>query len=238
VFENYHMRYRPETELVLKGVNFAVKSGEKVGIVGRTGSGKSTVCLSLFRVIEAAKGRILIDDVDISKVGLDILRSRMCVIPQDPTLFKGTLRENLDPFKSLPTQQLLNCLQSLEIFQDVSQAEILSKQVEENGSNFSVGERQLICIARAILRNSKIMFLDEATASIDYRTDELIQKIIRQRFTNCTVLTIAHRLNTIMDYDRILVLNEGIVAEFGTPQELVEMRGIFYNLVQQHKTKG
>jgi ABC-type multidrug transport system fused ATPase/permease subunit len=231
------MRYRPDTELVLKGVNFAVRSGEKIGIVGRTGSGKSTVCLSLFRLIEAAGGRILIDDVDVSKVGLDILRSRLCVIPQDPTLFKGTLRENLDPFQKLPSQQLLECLKSLEIFTETNPLDLLSKTVMENGTNFSVGERQLICIARAILRNSKIMFLDEATASIDYRTDELIQKIIRQRFTNCTVLTIAHRLNTIMDYDRILVLNEGTVAEFGTPQELSEMRGIFYNLVRQHKIK-
>lgn len=234
-FDNYQMKYRDDTEVVLKGVTGAIKAKERIGIVGRTGSGKSSLCLSLFRLVEAYGGRILIDGVDVSEVGLDILRQKMCVIPQDPTLFQGKLKDNLDPFNECKQSDLVEALKLVEIFPDENPAEALEKDVQENGSNFSVGQRQLICIARAILRHSKIMFLDEATASVDYKTDAIIQDAIRNKFKDCTVLTIAHRINTIMDYDKIIVMDKGKIAEFDSPDKLMEKKGIFYSLVTQHK---
>ena len=160
----------------------------------------------------------------------------MCVIPQEPTLFQGNLRDNIDPFHEASTEQLTEALKLIELFPDEDPEESLKRDVSENGSNFSLGQRQLICITRAMLRNSQIMFLDEATASVDYRTDELIQKIIREKFGDKTVLTIAHRINTIMDYDRIMVMDKGVIAEFDTPQTLIDQKGLFYKLVKKHKS--
>ena len=226
-FENYSMRYREETEVVLRNLKAVVKGGEKVGIVGRTGSGKSSLCLSLFRIVEAYSGTIKIDDVDIAKVGLDTLRKRLCVIPQDPVLFEGTLKENLDPFEEWSLEELKDCLKLTQLT-DESPEQLLNREVKENGSNFSLGQRQLICIARAILKKAKIVVLDEATASIDYKTDQLIQSIIRDKFQNSTVLTIAHRMNTILDYDKVIVMEKGTIVEFDSPQNLIAQKGLFY----------
>ena len=235
-FEDYKMKYRDDTEIVLKGVNGKIKDKEKIGIVGRTGSGKSSICLSLFRIIEPYAGRIIIDGVDVEEVGLDLLRQKMCVIPQEPTLFQASLRDNLDPFHEHSDQKLIEALRHVQIFQDENLASVLDKEVKEAGSNFSAGQRQLICIARALLRNSKIIFLDEATASIDYKTDALVQEVIKKEFKDCTVLTIAHRINTIMEYDRIIVMDNGVIAEFDTPANLLDKKGIFYGLVNKHKS--
>jgi len=234
-FENFQMKYRDDTEIVLRGVTGTVKPKERIGIVGRTGSGKSSLCLALFRIVESYGGKIYVDGVDISEIGLDLLRQKLCVIPQDPTLFQGTLKENLDPFNECKKEDLIESLKLVEIFPDENPADVLEKEVKDNGSNFSLGQRQLICIARAILRHSKIMFLDEATASVDYKTDAIIQDAIRNKFKDCTVLTIAHRINTIMDYDRVIVMDKGKIAEFDTPERLMEKKGIFYSLVVQHK---
>jgi ATP-binding cassette subfamily C (CFTR/MRP) protein 1 len=234
-FDSYQMRYRENTEIVLKGVNGKIKSCEKVGIVGRTGSGKSSICLSLFRLIEPHYGHILIDGVDIEEVGLDLLRQKICVIPQEPVLFQASLRENLDPFGEASNERLIEVLRHVQVFNDNEIESQLDKEVKEGGSNFSAGQRQLICIARALLRNSKIIFLDEATASIDYKTDALIQDVIKKEFKKCTVLTIAHRINTIMDYDRVIVMDKGVIAEFDTPKKLMEQDGIFSSLVKKNK---
>ena len=235
-FDEYQMKYRDDTEIVLRGVTGKVKGSEKIGIVGRTGSGKSSICLSLFRLIEPFSGRILIDGVDIEEIGLDLLRQKICVIPQEPTLFQATLRENLDPFLEHTNEELAVALNHVEIFQGEDLIQALDKEVKENGGNFSAGQRQLICIARALLRNSKIIFLDEATASVDYKTDAVVQEVIKKEFKDCTVLTIAHRINTIMDYDRVIVMDKGVIAEFDTPTKLLEKKGIFYNLVNKHKS--
>jgi len=234
-FDNYQMKYRDETEIVLKGVTGTVKPRERIGIVGRTGSGKSSLCLSLFRLIEPYSGKISVDGVDISEIGLDLLRQKLCVIPQDPVLFQGKLRQNLDPFEECSEEELKDCISLTGMFPEEDPKETLEREVQENGKNFSLGQRQLICIARAILRKARIMFLDEATASIDYKTDEVIQNTIRDRFKESTVLTIAHRINTIMDYDRVMVMDNGVIAEFDTPQNLMEKKGLFYKLVVKHK---
>ncbi|OMJ71617.1 hypothetical protein SteCoe_30111 [Stentor coeruleus] len=230
-FYKYSARYRPDTDIILNNVSFIIKSCEKIGIMGRTGSGKSSIVNALFRVFESSSGRIFIDDVDIAEIGLDLLRQKLCVIPQDPALFQGTLRENIDLLKQFTDEKILNTLKLVQLdFGDKG----LDMEIKENASNLSVGQKQLICIARALLRKSKIVILDEATASIDFKTDMIIQKVIKEGFGDCTVLTIAHRINTIMNSDRILVLDKGQVVEFDTPQKLQEANGHFCKLVNSH----
>ncbi|KAL9928610.1 multidrug-Resistance like Protein 1 isoform 5-T7 [Glossina fuscipes fuscipes] len=223
VFENFKVRYREGLDLVLKGISFTINGGEKVGIVGRTGAGKSSLTLSLFRIIEAAGGRILIDDVDISTLGLHTLRSRLTIIPQDPVLFSGSLRINLDPFEVKKDEEIWKALElsHLKVFVKTLPAG-LNHEISEGGENLSVGQRQLVCLARALLRKTKVLILDEATAAVDLETDDLIQKTIRTEFKDCTVLTIAHRLNTIMDSDKVIVLDKGEVTEFDSPVNLLE----------------
>lgn len=233
VIEEFDLKYRDGLPLVLKQINCDIKPGEKVGIVGRTGAGKSTLTLALFRILERAGGRIVIDGVDIAKIGLQDLRSRLTIIPQDPVLFSGTLRVNLDPFDSHTDEELWTILEMSHLKNFVSGlAEGLLHPVTEGGENLSVGQRQLVCLARALLRKSKILVLDEATAAVDLETDELIQQTIRQEFADRTVFTIAHRLNTIMDYTRIMVLDKGFVVEFDSPENLLAMGGIFYSMAQ------
>ncbi|XP_053816200.1 ATP-binding cassette sub-family C member 3 isoform X1 [Vidua chalybeata] len=232
-FVNYSVRYRKGLDLVLKDLNLQVHGGEKIGIVGRTGAGKSSMTLCLFRILEAVKGEIKIDGVKISEIGLHDLRSRLTIIPQDPVLFSGTLRMNLDPFNKYSDEEIWKALELSHLKRFVSsQPSMLDYECSEGGENLSVGQRQLVCLARALLRKTRILILDEATAAIDLETDDLIQMTIRTQFVDCTVLTIAHRLNTIMDYTRVLVLDNGTIAEFDKPANLIAAKGIFYSMAK------
>ncbi|XP_054155703.1 multidrug resistance-associated protein 1-like [Oppia nitens] len=230
----YGTRYRQGLDLVIKGIDIDIKSGEKIGIVGRTGAGKSSLTLALFRLIEPAMGRIVIDGIDISQLGLHELRSRLTIIPQEPVLFSGTIRSNLDPFDKFSDDELWSVLEQSHLKEFVLSTDAgLDHPVTESGDNMSVGQRQLVCLARALLRHTSILILDEATAAVDVETDSLIQQTIRQSFKSCTVLTIAHRINTILDYDRVLVLSDGRVAEFDSPDQLLDDRTtIFYSLAK------
>lgn len=231
-FKKYGVRYRNGLELVLKGISFHVNGGEKVGIVGRTGAGKSSLTLSLFRIIESAQGEIQIDGKNIADMGLHDLRSRLTIIPQDAVLFSGTLRLNLDPFDKYSDEEVWKALELAYLKDYVKGLPAgLHHKVSEGGDNLSTGQRQLICLARALLRKTKILILDEATAAVDLETDDLIQKTIRTAFADCTVLTIAHRLNTIIDSDRVLVLDKGQIAEFNTPASLLDNKdSIFFGM--------
>uniref|UniRef100_A0A665WUG6 ATP-binding cassette, sub-family C (CFTR/MRP), member 3 n=1 Tax=Echeneis naucrates TaxID=173247 RepID=A0A665WUG6_ECHNA len=232
-FQDYSVRYREGLDLVLKKLNLSVQGGEKIGIVGRTGAGKSSMTLCLFRLLEAAAGEITIDRVKIAEIGLHDLRSKLTIIPQEPVLFSGTLRMNLDPFDQCSDEDVWKALEHCHLHKFVSnQPAKLDLECAEGGENLSVGQRQLVCLARALLRKTKILVLDEATAAIDLETDNLIQSTIRTQFEECTVFTIAHRLNTVMDYTRILVLDKGQVAEFDTPTNLISQRGIFYSMAK------
>ncbi|KAF8030774.1 hypothetical protein BT93_D0071 [Corymbia citriodora subsp. variegata] len=221
-FEDVVLRYRPELPPVLHGLSFSVAPREKLGIVGRTGAGKTSMINALFRIVELERGRILIDGCNTSKIGLEDLRKVLSIIPQSPVLFSGTVRFNLDPFNEHNDADLWEALERAHL-KDVIRRNFygLDAEVSEGGENFSVGQRQLLCLARALLRRSKILVLDEATAAVDVRTDALIQKTIREEFNYCTMLIIAHRLNTIIDTDRILVLKSGQVAEHDTPENLL-----------------
>ncbi|EFR00504.1 metal resistance protein YCF1 [Nannizzia gypsea CBS 118893] len=234
-FNNYSTRYRPGLDLVLKGINLSIKPHEKIGVVGRTGAGKSSLTLSLFRIIEAAEGQISIDGLDISKIGLQDLRGRLAIIPQDAALFEGTVRDNLDPRHVHDDTELWSVLEHARLKDHVSSLPgQLDAQIHEAGSNLSQGQRQLISMARALLTPSNILVLDEATAAVDVETDALLQQMLRSSiFENRTIITIAHRINTILDSDRIVVLDRGTVAEFDTPAELIRQGGQFYTLVKE-----
>ncbi|KAF9576687.1 hypothetical protein EC968_005460 [Mortierella alpina] len=264
-FKEFSARYRQGLDLCIRDATFTIEPQEKVGIVGRTGAGKSSLTLALFRIIEAADsfwalksdpsasdhlvdlyaasdgqgtisgGSIEIDGLDISTLGLRTLRQHLSIIPQDPTLFAGSLRDNLDPFQELEDAVLWQALERAHLKEHISSlAGGLSYQVAQNGDNFSVGQRSLICLARALLRKSKVLILDEATAAVDVETDDLIQKTIRREFKDRTVLTIAHRLKTVMDSDKILVLEKGCVQEFEAPAVLLQTReSMFYRLAHQ-----
>ncbi|XP_038152402.1 canalicular multispecific organic anion transporter 1-like isoform X1 [Cyprinodon tularosa] len=232
-FVDYKVRYRPELDLVLKGITCDIAGKEKIGIVGRTGAGKSSLTNCLFRIIEAADGRILIDGLDISTIGLHDLRKRLTIIPQDPVLFSGTLRKNLDPFDKFSDEDMWRVLELSHLKDYVTGLkEGLQHEVAEGGENLSVGQRQLLCLARALLRKSRILILDEATAAIDLETDNLIQNTISKEFSQCTVLTIAHRLHSIMDSSRVMVLDAGQIVEFDSPSNLMEKRGHFYSMAK------
>jgi len=232
--QNLIIRYAPELPNVLHGLSFNIQPGEKVGILGRTGSGKSTLALSFFRFVEATEGRILVDGIDIAKIGLTDLRSKLTIIPQDPTVLSGTLRSTLDVFGEYVDAEIFEALRRVHLIPSEETPEDsihtvnenvfrnLDSAVSEGGENFSSGEKQLLCMARAILKRSKVLVMDEATASVDYVTDELISKTIRREFASSTILTIAHRLRTVIDYDRVMILDQGNIAEFDRPSTLLQ----------------
>jgi ABC-type multidrug transport system fused ATPase/permease subunit len=237
--DNLVVSYAADLPPVLKGLNFTVNKNDRVGVVGRTGAGKSSLTLALFRFLEAQSGSIRIDGIDISKIRLHDLRSRLAIIPQDPVLFSGTVRSNLDPFDDHTDEELFDSLHRVHL---VTESETspgtptaangsatkkntnifrdLNSTISEGGLNLSQGQRQLLCLARAIVSRPKVMVLDEATSAVDMTTDALIQRSIREEFGDSTLIVIAHRLSTIADFDRILVLSDGKVAEYGTPEEL------------------
>lgn len=239
VFDNVQMRYRPGLPLVLQGLSLHVKAGERIGVVGRTGAGKSSIMSTLFRLVELSGGSITIDGVDIGRVGLYDLRSRLAIIPQDPTLFRGTIRSNLDPFNEHTDLELWAALRQADLvaqdasMEDKTQRIHLDSVVEEEGLNFSLGQRQLMALARALVRGSQIIVCDEATSSVDMETDQKIQKTIVEGFRGKTLLCIAHRLKTIIGYDRILVMDAGKVAELDTPLALYEKGGIFRGMCER-----
>ncbi|XP_065919849.1 ATP-binding cassette sub-family C member 4-like isoform X2 [Dysidea avara] len=231
---NTKFKYAIDYPYVLKSISFRIESCEKVGIVGRTGAGKSSLLSALFRLAEP-EGVFEIDGMQITDIGLHDLRKKMSIIPQDPVLFSGTVRYNLDPFNELEDHQLWDALEEVQLKEVISNLENgLESQVSEGGSNFSVGQRQLMCLARALLRQNKILVIDEATANVDLITDGIIQEMIRKKFNHCTILTIAHRLETIMDSDRVLVLSSGKVIEFDTPFNLLQnQQSVFHSMVKR-----
>lgn len=257
---------------ILKGLSFSVDKNQRIGIVGRTGAGKSTLSLALFRFLEARAGTILIDGVDISTLKLRDLRTRLSIIPQDPVLFSGTIRSNLDPFDEFSDQQLKEALQRVHLIPSANTTPVpepepetpaesstmassssvtatitepivkentniflnLSSLISSAGANLSQGQKQLLCLARAILSRPKVLLLDEATSAVDMSTDTLIQRSIREEFANTTLLVVAHRLSTVADFDRILVMRDGVAAEFGSPKQLLEIEdGVFRGMVAQ-----
>jgi ABC-type multidrug transport system fused ATPase/permease subunit len=248
--ENLSIRYAPDLPDVLKQVSFEVGKFEKIAVVGRTGAGKSTLSLAFFRIIPLSGGRIIIDGHDIGLMGLEDLRSRLTIIPQDPVLFTGTIRSNLDPLSQHSDNAVWEALRRVnfvETMQTAVQDNVESEQdngesddeqtvgmtrgshsfsldysITENGQNFSLGQRQLLCLARSLLQGNRVILLDEATASVDNETDARIQRTIREEFADSTILCIAHRLKTIIDYDKVLVLDKGVAVEYGSPFELME----------------
>lgn len=237
--KDLQVRYRPNTPIVLKGITLHILGGEKIGIVGRTGSGKTTLIQVLFRLVEPSNGNVLIDGLDISKLGLHDLRSRFGIIPQDPVLFEGTVRSNVDPLGLYSDEEIWKSLERCQLKDVVAlRPEKLDASVVDTGDNFSVGQRQLLCLGRVILKHSKILFMDEATASIDSQTDSIVQKIIREDFSKCTIISIAHRITTVMDCDRVLVMDAGRVKEFDAPSRLLERASLFGALVQEYASRS
>jgi len=233
--KNYFTKYRPTLPYVLKDISFKIHPSEKIGVVGRTGSGKSTLFLSLLRIIEPQSGKVYIDGVDIAEMGLDDLRTKITIIPQDPLLYKGTVRSNLDLLEEYSDLQVWKALEKVclkQKFQEVG----LNSEIKEGGENLSAGEKQLMCIGRAILKKNKIILIDEATSSIDSVTEEAILASIRENFKDCTVITIAHRLKTIIESDRVLYLANGEVLEYDTPNALLENEhSNFYKLWHEYE---
>ncbi|XP_058770273.1 ABC transporter C family member 14-like [Vicia villosa] len=237
--KDLQVRYRPNTPLVLKGITLSINGGEKIGVVGRTGSGKSTLIQVFFRLVEPTGGKIIIDGIDISALGLHDLRSRFGIIPQEPVLFEGTVRSNIDPTGQYTDDEIWKSLERCQLKDSVaSKPEKLDSLVVDNGDNWSVGQRQLLCLGRVMLKQSRLLFMDEATASVDSQTDAVIQKIIREDFAARTIISIAHRIPTVMDCDRVLVVDAGRVKEFDTPTNLLQRQSLFAALVQEYANRS
>ncbi|KAJ4871677.1 ABC transporter C family member 3 [Raphanus sativus] len=234
------VRYAPHMPLVLRGITCTLKGGLRTGIVGRTGSGKSTLIQTLFRIVEPSCGEIKIDGVNILNIGLHDLRLRLSIIPQDPTMFEGTVRSNLDPLEEYTDDQIWEALDKCQLGDEVRKKEQkLDSSVSENGENWSMGQRQLVCLGRVLLKRSKILVLDEATASVDTATDNLIQKTLREHFSDCTVITIAHRISSVIDSDMVLLLSDGIIEEYDSPVKLLENKSSsFAKLVAEYTTRS
>ncbi|CAH9106666.1 unnamed protein product [Cuscuta europaea] len=233
---NLKVRYHENAPLILQGISCTIEGGYKVGIVGRTGSGKTTLISVLFRLVEPTEGSIFIDGVNISTIGIHDLRSSLSIIPQDPTLFSGTIRYNLDPLSEHTDDEIWEVLGKCQLRHAVQQKEVgLDSTVVQDGSNWSMGQRQLFCLGRALLKRKKILILDEATASIDNATDSIIQKTIRKEFADCTVITVAHRIPTVMDCTMVLAISDGKVVEYNNPMKLISEEGsLFGELVKEY----
>ncbi|KAL5548581.1 hypothetical protein UlMin_003812 [Ulmus minor] len=238
--QDLQVRYAPHMPLVLRGLTCTFWGGMKTGIVGRTGSGKSTLIQTLFRIVEPAAGQITIDGINIASIGLHDLRSRLSIIPQDPTMFEGTVRSNLDPLEEYTDEQIWEALDKCQLGDEVrKKEEKLDSTVTENGENWSMGQRQLVCLGRVLLKKSKILVLDEATASVDTATDNLIQLTLRQHFSDCTVITIAHRITSVLHSDMVLLLSDGLIEEHDSPVRLLENKSSsFAQLVAEYSMRS
>lgn len=234
-FKNVSLQYNSFEFPVLNDLNFSISAGKKVGICGRTGSGKSSLLSAILRLYNLSKGSILIDDVDISQISLKQLRSLITIIPQEPNILTGTLRYNLDPFSEYTNEEMQQALINSNSISFVnSLPDGIDTQMNSISSNISLGQKQLICLARALLRKSKIILLDEATSSVDIATDNIIQEIIKKHFSNCTILSVAHRIHTIIDFDLIIVLDKGRIVEYDTPQNLLSnTSSVFYSIANE-----
>ena len=237
------MKYRPNCDLALKDINIKINSGEKIGIVGRTGSGKSSLTLSLFRIVEAFEGKITIDGQDIANIPLKKLRRAISIVPQEPFLLEGTLKTNLDPLNIYSEQEINDVLEKVQLYQMLEHDNVMGKnalkgintEIKEYGNNLSFGCRQLLCVARAILRKSKVIILDEATSSVDQKTEDIISNAVDTMFKESTVITIAHRINTVKKCQKIIVMNAGEVVEVGNPEELIkDNKSQFYSLYYKY----
>lgn len=237
--KDLQVRYRPNTPLVLKGISLSIHGGEKIGVVGRTGSGKSTLIQVFFRLVEPSAGKIIIDGIDICTIGLHDLRSRFGIIPQEPVLFEGTVRSNIDPIGVYSDEEIWKSLERCQLKDVVvAKPEKLDALVTDDGENWSVGQRQLLCLGRVMLKQSRLLFMDEATASVDSQTDAVIQRIIREDFAACTIISIAHRIPTVMDCNRVLVIDAGRAKEFDKPSRLLQRPSLFGALVQEYANRS
>ncbi|XP_058743549.1 ABC transporter C family member 8-like [Vicia villosa] len=233
--QGLEVRYRPNAPLVLKGITCTFKEGSRVGVVGRTGSGKSTLISALFRLVEPSSGDILIDGINICSMGLKDLRTRLSIIPQEPTLFKGSIRTNLDPLDMYSDDEIWKAVEKCQLKETISKLpSLLDSSVSDEGGNWSLGQRQLFCLGRVLLKRNRILVLDEATASIDSATDAILQRVIRQEFAECTVITVAHRVPTVIDSDMVMVLSYGKVVEYDEPSKLMDTNSSFSKLVAEY----
>lgn len=238
-FKDVYLKYREGLPFALNDLSFHIKGGEKVGICGRTGAGKSTIISALFRFVELSSGEIKLDNQNIADLPLETLRSNFAIIPQSPVLFQGTVKSNLDPFGQYDDHQLNAALEEAGVSEKDLQVKFnLYASIEAEGTNMSLGERQIIALARVMVRNSRILILDEATAAVDFETDKKIQRAIKSKFKDRTVLCIAHRLETIIDYDKIIVMGSGgVLLEMGSPRELYNRNGVFTDMCEESGLK-
>lgn len=229
-YSHVTLKYRINDAPVLKDISFVIEPKQKVGIVGRTGAGKSSIIATLFRLYEV-EGSIKIDDENIKEISLETLRSRISIIPQEPVLFSSTIRENLDPFTQYSDTELWKVLEDVSLKDVISSLDL---KITEGGNNFSTGQRQLLCLARTVISKNKVLILDEATANVDPHTEFLIQQTIKDKFSQCTVLTIAHRLDTVLSSDKVMVVDNGTIVEFDTPEVLQKnTNSVFYSMIKE-----
>ena len=238
LFDKYNTSYRKDTPIILKDINFCFNGGEKIGIIGRTGSGKSSIILSIARIIEPKSGIITIDGIDTQKINLDFLREHLSIVPQDPFIFEGTLRDNIDPLKKYNDEAILKILKDFCLFNELKPEEKLNFEILENGKNLSPGQKQLICFARAVIKNNKIVILDEATSSLDYETEKTIKKNMEKYFKNCTLIMITHHISMVKDFKNIIVIDKGEIIDEGSYEKLMKNKnGISSVIYQEEQNK-